>query len=773
VLVDLSVAASGGAATYSAGFARGLVDAHDPDLDRVVVLLDHGWARAHQAAVADLVGAGARVVVERFPPPGTWRARLLRGRMVARLVRHHRIDVAYFPRDAAPRLPVPTVVLLNNRYAWASFATGQAIGGRLPALLLRGAARLTARRAAAVLAVSETMGAVAHGVPIDAVVHHGCSLPEHPREPVASGDGPRRVQVLMIGNLIENKRAEVVIEGVAAARRRGGDWDLRVYGTRMDPDYADRVEALSRRELGENVLRPPVDQAELVVAYQRADILVMGGAFESFCHPLVEGMRSGCVVVAPDTSLVREICGDVAVTYRDGDPAALARALEQAAAEQDERSRRGVERSRAFDWVTAAERTLGAVRSAAVPTGGRARSPGWRGRVPGARPAPAPPASLAAADRERARVLIGLTVAPPGGAATYVAGFASGLAAADIAHKDQILAVFDAGWAGEHADLVAGMRAADIEVVAQAFPPPGTWRARLGRGSVLRGLGRRAGVQAAFFPREVAPSMPVPVAVLARNLYAWLPFASGAPIGGPVPAFILRVMARRSASRAAAVLAVSAQIAQYVSPAPVTEVIHHGCLLPEHPRPERTAVPDPTIVLTIGNLTENKGIDTVVRGVADVRRRDDRGWDLRVHGKRSDPAYAGTVEALSVDLLGASVLCGPAYGDDLVAAYQAADIVVVGTTFESFCHPLVEAMRSGCAVVAPAGLLVDEICGDVAVTYTEHDPDSLARALLVARAELDDRSRRGIGRARAFTWERTAAQTVAAVRAVAVPRARG
>jgi glycosyltransferase involved in cell wall biosynthesis len=611
------------------------------------------------------------------------------------------------------------------------------------------------------------------------VIHHGCSLPEHARSGAgAGGSGEDPVKVLMVGNLIENKRVEVVIEGVAEARRRGGAWDLSIHGTRMDPHYADRVEATSWALLGESVVHGSVDRRELLQAYQQADLLVVGGAFESFCHPLVEGMRSGCVVVAPDTPLVEEICGSVAVTYREGDPLDLARALDRAAHERDERSRRGIERAREFDWVTTADRTLEAVRAAAGPSGG-SEDPGlarrWsrRNRHLRVDPDRVAPGPQAGGERERARVLIELSVAPPGGAATYVTGLARGLAGAEIAHKEQIVVVVDAAWAADHQDLVAGLCSAGIEVVAHAFPTPGTWRARLGRGLILRRLGRQAGVQAAFIPREVAPALSVPTVVLARNLYAWLPFASGAPIGGRVPAFILRVMARRSAAHAAAVQAVSQQIGQFVTPAPVAGVIHHGCLLPEHPRPGRATVPDPTVVLSIGNLTENKGIDTVIRGLAEVGRQDDLGWELRVHGKRSDPVYAAAVEDLSVDLLGSSVLRGPAYGDDLVSAYQAADIVVVGTTFESFCHPLVEAMRSGCAVVAPAGLLVDEICGDVAVTYTEHDPGSLARALLVARAELDDRSRRGIGRSRAFTWEQTAEQTVAAVRAVAGPRVRG
>ena len=764
VLVDLSVAAAGGAATYSRGFAQGLIDSDDADKTDVVALVDAAWAEDNADLVSAMRRAGVTVVAETFPPPGSWRARLSRGRVVARVVRDHGVDVAFFPRDAAPLLSVPTVVLLNNRYAWASFASGQAIGGWLPAHLLRVVAYLTSRRAASVLAVSETMAAAARSARVDAVVHHGCSLPEYPRSGDAVATSPNRpVQVLMVGNLIENKRVEVVLEGLAAVRRKGGSWDLRVHGTRMDETYADQVEALSWRLLGESVIKPPMAAGEMVDAYRWADVLVMGGAFESFCHPLVEGMRSGCVVVAPDTDLVREICGDAAVLYREGDAEDLARALEVAERERVDRSQAGIERSRRFRWADTVDQTLRAVRDAARDE--------HRGSVVDRvalrlwRPSRFGP-SVGVDERDRARIMVGLSVAPPGGAATYVSGFCRGLIDGDIPHKDQIVVVIDSRWAEVNTDLVEEMQAAGVVVSARTFPAPGTWKARLGRGRILAQVAREMGVRAAFIPREVAPSLGVPTVVLARNMYAWVPLGDGGPIGGRVPAFLLRRAAWLSAARASAVLAVSHNIARHVRPRAVGTVVHHGCQLAEFERPTREESGAP-VVVTVGNLLENKGFENVIGGVAEARTLADVGWRLSIYGNRTDPAYASMLEDLSVELLGESVLRGPAYGEDLESAYRSADVVVVGTTFESFCHPLVEAMRCGAVVVAPEGALVREICGDVAVTYTEGDAGSLGRALVTAVAESEDRSARGRERSRRFSWPRAAEQTVGAVRSVA------
>lgn len=381
-------------------------------------------------------------------------------------------------------------------------------------------------------------------------------------------------------------------------------------------------------------------------------------------------------------------------------------------------------------------------------------------------PSPSPASSTAPVPGGLPRVLVDLSVAPPGGAATYADGFAAGMAEWGDPSLRSVVVVVDAGWAQEHRERVEGVRATGATVVVQAFPPPGSWAARLGRGRTLKRIVRREGVQVAFFPRDVGPRLPVPVVILANNLYAWRRYGTGGAIGGRLPAFLLRVMARRSVARAAAVLAVSRTMAAAVDGADAVEIVHHGCLHPEHVRPPDTERGDgqPLVVTVVGNLIENKGTEIVLRGVAEAAGGP---WELRVYGNRMDPAYADRVEALSHEVFGRSVLMGPAYGPDLVAAYQAADVVVVGGTFESFCYPLVEAMRAGAVVVAPASDLVDELCGDVAVTYREGDPASLARALERAAAEREDRSVRGVARARVYRWPATVERTLALVRAAA------
>ena len=155
---------------------------------------------------------------------------------------------------------------------------------------------------------------------------------------------------MMVANLAEHKRAELVVQAVAAARTVGQDIELRIYSAAHDPAYAAAISALGQELVGSDpVIEGVVGQA-LADVYRDTDVVVVGGPFESFCLPLVEGMRSGCAVVAPRCPVVEEICGDVALTFTPDDEADLARALAEVRSDFVTRSRAGVQRSEQFQW---------------------------------------------------------------------------------------------------------------------------------------------------------------------------------------------------------------------------------------------------------------------------------------------------------------------------------------------------------------------------------------------------------------------------------------
>jgi len=120
--------------------------------------------------------------------------------------------------------------------------------------------------------------------------------------------------------------------------------------------------------------------------------------------------------------------------------------------------------------------------------------------------------------------------------------------------------------------------------------------------------------------------------------------------------------------------------------------------------------------------------------------------------------------AATAGVTGDVIFCGRL--DDVAAAYQAAELFVFPSLYETFGFPVLEAMAAGCPVVASNRGATAELCGDAAELADPADPRALASAI---ERLLDDPPRRdaliarGRARAAAFTWERTAALTGAAL----------
>lgn len=106
---------------------------------------------------------------------------------------------------------------------------------------------------------------------------------------------------------------------------------------------------------------------------------------------------------------------------------------------------------------------------------------------------------------------------------------------------------------------------------------------------------------------------------------------------------------------------------------------------------------------------------------------------------------------------------------ELASLYRAAVCLLFPSFYEGFGLPALEAMAHGCPVVASDIPALREVCGDAAVYCNPHDPSDIAeRILMVASdSQLRERLRRfGLARAREFSWEKCARQTLAILRSV-------
>jgi glycosyltransferase involved in cell wall biosynthesis len=114
-------------------------------------------------------------------------------------------------------------------------------------------------------------------------------------------------------------------------------------------------------------------------------------------------------------------------------------------------------------------------------------------------------------------------------------------------------------------------------------------------------------------------------------------------------------------------------------------------------------------------------------------------------------------------------LLGPVPDADLPALYAGALAFAFPSLWEGFGLPVLEAMASGAPVAASNRGALPEITAGAAL-LAEPEPEAFAEALgeLVGDAALRERLRSaGLARAAAFSWERTARETLAIYRTVA------
>jgi glycosyltransferase involved in cell wall biosynthesis len=162
-----------------------------------------------------------------------------------------------------------------------------------------------------------------------------------------------------------------------------------------------------------------------------------------------------------------------------------------------------------------------------------------------------------------------------------------------------------------------------------------------------------------------------------------------------------------------------------------------------------------------------EGHDSYALFVGAIQRRKDplaavaaaraAGLRLVAAGPRKDEGLARELERRGAEVR------GYISREALAGLYRRAACLVLPTRYEGFGLPVLEAMASGTPVVASGDPAVREVAGDAAV-YA--DAGGLTEAIRTALADRPRLVAAGLERARAFTWEETARQTLAVYQSV-------
>ena len=178
----------------------------------------------------------------------------------------------------------------------------------------------------------------------------------------------------------------------------------------------------------------------------------------------------------------------------------------------------------------------------------------------------------------------------------------------------------------------------------------------------------------------------------------------------------------------------------------------------------------PTI-LHVGDLHARRNIGILVEALALLRARNDALKDTQLVLAGADRGDGGEINERARTLgVTDGIRLVPAPDDTaVVALMRQAHVFAYPSLYEGFGLPVLEAMACGVPVIASTAASIPEVVGDAGLLVDPHNVRGWYEAVVEVMTS-SPRSARlrqtGLARARDFTWQRTAAQTLEVYRAL-------
>ncbi len=301
----------------------------------------------------DDVPENAEVVM--IPAPGRWFSLVT----LPKVARERSADVVHVQYTVSPLFRLPVITTVHD----VSFFIEPSWFGAKDRLLLQRTVPAACRRAARVLAVSETCREeiLAYvDVPLDKVVVTPEGTPNRllhvvPDDQSAGTLVGGRPYALLVGGASPRKNLRTAVKAVARARQTIPDLLLLVTGN------------LPSRPPEPWVVAPgPLEERVLAAAYRGAHALLHPSLHEGFGLTILEAMALECPVIASDRGAIPEVAGPGALLFDAMDTGGMADALIRLLnpALREDIVELGRQRAALFTWSTTADETAKAYRAA-------------------------------------------------------------------------------------------------------------------------------------------------------------------------------------------------------------------------------------------------------------------------------------------------------------------------------------------------------------------------------------------------------------------------
>jgi len=168
--------------------------------------------------------------------------------------------------------------------------------------------------------------------------------------------------ILYVGTIEPRKNIPAIIKAFSCIREKGHINHKFVICGSKGWYYQSIIELIIKLKLQDDViLTGYVDENELPLIYNAADLFVFPSFYEGFGLPVLEAMACGCPVIASNTSSLPEVVGDAGILINPENFEEISDAIVKIIEKPEFRRElvlKGLERAKQFSWEKASKEIL-------------------------------------------------------------------------------------------------------------------------------------------------------------------------------------------------------------------------------------------------------------------------------------------------------------------------------------------------------------------------------------------------------------------------------